>query len=200
MCSKINVPAGGSVDVTVTCTPPENVNGTLLPVYSGHIALTGSNSSLVLPYVGVAGSMRDIPVLQASQVYLANYNNEAPANKTYTIPRPDPASPPLTDRGDQDTTPNVYIKPTIGTAALHVDVLRGGTKGDVLGALAGWPLLYLPRSDQRAYVKGLLANGTVLDEGVYSLRVSALRVFGDKADKDDWDVVTTVPFNLKYES
>ncbi|RSM17836.1 hypothetical protein CDV31_003262 [Fusarium ambrosium] len=198
--SKINVPAGGSVDVTVTCTPPENVNGTLLPVYSGHIALTGSNSSLVLPYLGVAGSMRDIPILQPSQVYLANYNNEAPANKTYTIPRPDPANPPLTDRGDQDTTPNVYIKPTIGTAALHVDVLGGGAKGDVLGALAGWPLLYLPRSDQRAYVKGLLADGTVLDEGVYSLRVSALRVFGDKAGKDDWDVVTTVPFNLKYES
>ncbi|KAJ4326312.1 hypothetical protein N0V84_003178 [Fusarium piperis] len=198
--SKINVPAGGSVDVTITCTPPENVNGTLLPVYSGYIALTGSNSSLAIPYLGVVGSMRDTPVLQASQVYLANYNVPVTANKTYTIPRPDPANPPPTDRGDEDTTPNVYIGPTVGTAALHVDVLRGGAKGDVLGALAGWPILYSPREPQRAYVKGLLANGTVLDEGVYAVRVSALRVFGDKADKADWDVVTTVPFNLKYAS
>lgn len=171
-----------------------------MPVYSGYIALTGSNSSLAIPYLGVAGSMRDTPVLEASQVYLADYYNPVPANKTYTIPRPDPANPPPTDRDDRDIAPNVYISPTVGTAALHVDVLRGGAKGDVLGALAGWPLLYLPRSEQRAYMKGLLANGTVLDEGVYSLRVSALRVFGDKAAKGDWDVVTTVPFHLKYES
>ncbi|KAF4995752.1 hypothetical protein FDECE_12701 [Fusarium decemcellulare] len=197
--SKVNVPAGGSVEVTVTCTPPENVNATLLPVYSGHIALTSSKQSLALPYLGVAGSMHSTPIFDASQVYLANYNNEVPANKTYTIPRPDPANPPATDDGEQDTTPNVYINPTIGTAALHVDVLRADGKKEVLGALAGWPLLYVSRLSQRAYVKGLLADGTVMEEGVYSLRVKALRVFGDESAEDDWDVVTTVPFRLKMD-
>lgn len=169
-------------------------------MYSGHIVLTSESSSLVLPYLGVVGSMQSTPVLQASQVYLADYNIPAPANRTYTIPRPDPANPPLTDRGDEDVTPNVYITATVGTASLHVNVLSGSGKGEVLGALAGWPLLYLPRGGQRAYVKGLLADGTVLEEGVYSLKVSALRIFGNESRDDDWDVVTTVPFSLKYEA
>ncbi|KPM34729.1 hypothetical protein AK830_g11841 [Neonectria ditissima] len=195
--SKINVPAGGFAEVVVTCTPPVNVNATLLPVYSGHVVLTSESSSLVLPYVGVAGSMRSTPVLQPSQVYLANYNIPVSANQTYTIPRPDPANPPLTDRGDEDTTPNVYITATVGTTALHVDVVSGS--GEVLGALAGWPLLYVPRGTQRAYFKGLLADGTVLEEGVYALKVSALRIFGNESRNNDWDIVPTVLFSLKYK-
>ncbi|KAK7413477.1 hypothetical protein QQX98_007625 [Neonectria punicea] len=167
---------------------------------SGHIVFKSTSSSLVLPYVGVVGSMRSTPVLQASQVYLASYNAAVPANRTYTIPRPDPANPPVTDRGDEDLTPNVYITATVGSSALHVDVLSESGKGEVLGALAGWPLLYVPRGTQRAYVKGLLADGTVLEEGAYALKVSALRVFGNESRDDDWDVVTTVPFSLKYEA
>ncbi|KAJ4301343.1 hypothetical protein N0V90_003435 [Kalmusia sp. IMI 367209] len=194
---KITVPAGESVDVTVTCTPPGSVNATLLPVYSGYISLNGTNNTLVLPYLGVAGSMRSTPITQSSLVYLANYNNPIPENTNYTIARPDPANPPPTDDGDQSTQPNVYMELLVGSAVVHVDVFQGEKK---VGAMAGSPQMYLPRGQSRVYFSGLLADGTVLDEGKYKLRVSALRVFGDEEQEGDWDIVETVDFSFKYAS
>ncbi|KAI8239397.1 Minor extracellular protease vpr [Colletotrichum sp. SAR 10_96] len=200
---KLTVPAGGSVDLTVTCTPPSNLNATLLPVYSGYIILTSTTDapSLNVPYLGVVGSMYSTPVLTASQAYLAEYNGVVPANRTYTIVRPDPDNPPRTDRGDQSATPNVYIQPTVGTASLAADVLSVvNGKEENLGSLAGWPLPYVTRVDQRAYFNGLLADGTVLEPGVYKMQVSALRIYGDREKKEDWDVFTTVPFIVKYQA
>ncbi|KAF5520998.1 Minor extracellular protease vpr [Colletotrichum aenigma] len=200
---KLTVPAGGSVDLTVTCTPPSNLNATLLPVYSGYIILTSTTDapSLNVPYLGVVGSMYTVPVLTASQAYLAEYNGVVPANRAYTIARPDPANPPRTDRGDQSATPNVYIQPTVGTASLAVDVLSVvNGKEENLGSLAGWPLPYVTRVDQRAYFNGLLADGTVLEPGVYKMQVNALRIYGDREKKEDWDVFTTVPFIVKYQA
>ncbi|KAF1980224.1 subtilisin-like serine protease-like protein [Bimuria novae-zelandiae CBS 107.79] len=197
--SKITVPAGESVDVTVTCTPPASANGTLLPVYSGYISINNlsSNNTLVLPYLGVAGSMRSASVTQPSLVYLANYNNPISVNTSYTIPRPDPANPPPTDSGDQSVQPNLYMELLVGSALVHIDVLRGE---EDLGSLAGSPQVYLPRGYARVFFNGLLADGTVLEEGSYSLRVRALRIFGDEAMQEDWDVVKTVEFSFKYAS
>ncbi|EXF75055.1 subtilisin Carlsberg [Colletotrichum fioriniae PJ7] len=200
---KITVPAGGSAELTVTCIPPSNVNATRLPVYSGYIALTSTTDapSLSLPYLGVVGSMHGISVITPAQAYLANYYSQAPANTTYTIKRPDPANPPLTDRGDQSATPNVIISPTVGTASIEVEVLRiSGGKEETLGSLAGWPLPYAPRTETRAFFNGLLADNTVLEPAVYAMKVRALRIFGDRTNEGDWDVVKTVPFVLKYET
>ncbi|KAF9873122.1 hypothetical protein CkaCkLH20_09285 [Colletotrichum karsti] len=200
---KVTIPAGASIDLTITCIPPSNLNGTRLPVYSGYVILTSTTDapSLNLPYLGVVGSMYDTPVLTTSQVYLAEYNGVVPANRTYTIPRPDPANPPRTDRGDQSATPNVYIQPTVGTASIQVEVLSvSGGKEENVGGLAGWPLSYVTRLDQRAFFNGLLADGTVLEPGVYKMKVSALRIYGDREKKEDWDVFETVHFILKYQS
>ncbi|UQC76278.1 subtilisin Carlsberg [Colletotrichum lupini] len=200
---KITVPAGGSAELTVTCIPPSNVNATRLPVYSGYIALTSTTDapSLSLPYLGVVGSMHGVPVITPAQAYLANYYSQAPANTTYTVKRPDPANPPLTDRGDQSAIPNVIISPTVGTASIQVEVLRvSGGKEENLGSLAGWPLPYAPRTETRAFFNGLLADNTVLEPGVYAMKVRALRIFGDRTNEGDWDVVKTVPFVLKYET
>ncbi|KAF6827563.1 subtilisin-like serine protease pr1c [Colletotrichum plurivorum] len=199
---KISVPAGGSADLVITCNPPTNVNATRLPVYSGYVILTSTTDapSLNVPYLGVVGSMRDTPVLTASQVYLAEYNGIVQPNRTYTIPRPDPANPPRPDRGDQSATPNALIQPTVGTASLQVDVvsLSGGEKN--LGRLAGWPLEFITRLEQRAFFNGLLADGTVLEAGAYKMKVSALRIFGEREKEEDWDVYETVPFIVRYES
>jgi hypothetical protein len=92
--------------------------------------------------------------------------------------------------------PNVYMLLTIGSAQVHVDVLRGN---EVLGALAGSPLMYLPKGESRLYFSGLMADGKVLEEGVYRLRVRALRIFGDETKEEDWDVVDTVEFGFTYE-
>lgn len=196
--SAVSVPAGKSVDVTVTCTPPASVNATLLPVYSGYISISGSsNITLAVPYLGIVGSMRSTPVTQSSLVYLAQYNGPIDANTTYTIPRPDPAKPPAWDKGDEGTQPNVYMELLVGSALVHIDVFRGEEE---LGSLAGSPQVYLPKGYSRVFISGLMADGTVLEEGSYHLRVKALRIFGDEAKAEDWDVMNTVEFGIKYSS
>jgi hypothetical protein len=189
---RINVPAGQSVNVTVEFTAPVGLNATLLPVYSGFVTLS---DKLVLPYLGVEGSMRAAPVFTPETVYLAQGYTPAPANASYIIPRPNPKNPPMTDRGDMMATPNVYIYPSIGSPLLRVEVLQGDK---VLGALAGFPQTYVARTEVRAYFNGLMADGTVLDEGSYRMRVMALRIFGDEERGEDWDVVESAGFAVKY--
>lgn len=188
--------------MTVSCTPPALANTTLLPVYSGYISIknTDPGNSLVIPYLGVAGSMRSAPVILPSLTYLANYNLPAPANTSYTIPRPNPESPPPTDSGDQSTQPNVYMELLVGSALVHIDVLQGDQQELRVGSIAGSPQTYVPRGGFRIFFSGLLADGSVLEEGSYSLKVKALRIFGNASKEEEWDVVKTVAFSLKYES
>ena len=68
----------------------------------------------------------------------------------------------------------------------------------VLGALAGFPQTYVAIEEVRAYFNGLMADGTVLDEGVYKMKVSALRIFGNEESEVDWDVFESVSFKVKY--
>ncbi|KAI4638974.1 uncharacterized protein J4E78_011040 [Alternaria triticimaculans] len=189
---RINVPAGQSAKVTVDITPPVGVNATLLPVYSGFLSI---GDKLHLPYLGVVGNMRDVPIATADRVYLAQGYSPAPANVSYTIPRPDPQNPPMTDRGDMQNTPNVYVGTIVGSSLVRVEVVQGDR---VLGALAGFPQTYVARGEVRAYFNGLMADGTVLDEGEYRMKVSALRIFGNEESEEDWDVFESVSFKVKY--
>jgi hypothetical protein len=140
--------------------------------------------------------MRSTPVFDSTRVYLADYYSPMPANHTYTISRPNPNNPPAIDQGDESSTPNVYITLTVGTRMLRVDVLQGA---EVVGTLAGWPQMHIARSAVRAWFHGVLDDGKVLQEGRYRFRVMALRIFGDEERKEDWDVVETVEFELRYE-
>lgn len=209
---KVSIPAGASENVTVTITPPGNLNGTLLPVYSGYVTLQSAEESLVLPYLGVAGSMKSIPVLDPRNVFLANFNSPAEANRTYTIERPGPDTFINTDRGDQATMPVVSIHPTVGTPQLRIDILALSSVGnsttlpttpffdrfESVGTLPRYPVPYAPNEQRAAFFKGRMADGTVLPEGTYQLAVSALRVFGNASEAEDWDTVKTVPFNVRY--
>lgn len=231
--NSVVVPAGGAANVTVTFTAPSggDLNATLLPVYSGYISVnsTRGDEHLVIPYLGVAGSMRSVPILQASSSYLADYGSPAEAGRVYALPRPDPADLPVLNNPNKDPvhipdtgkTPNMLVQPVLGTRALHVDVVvvsansSGNYVGEegngqnskktptgrpCFGALAGYPQAYVSRDEKRAFFQGLLADGTVLATGTYRLVASALRVFGDEAKEEDWDVVETVPFVVKYDN
>ncbi|ERS98667.1 uncharacterized protein SPSK_05917 [Sporothrix schenckii 1099-18] len=67
----VTIPAGQRRVVTVSATPPAGLDPARLPVYSGYIAINGSDGSgLSLPYLGVVGSMRSLTVLDAVQTYL----------------------------------------------------------------------------------------------------------------------------------
>ncbi|KAI5861047.1 subtilisin-like protein [Durotheca rogersii] len=207
---EITVPAGGTVEVTVTLTPPQSLNATLLPVYSGYITLNSTREeSLVLPYLGVLGSLHKTPVVQPGWdggVYLTStdghFNIPVVANTTFTINRP---GSPITGRV---IYPRLIIRPTLNVPHLRADVIALTDTGlpttrwkgyDVLGAMPGSPLALLARNGAASNFGGRLDDGTVLPEGTYAFLVSGARIFGDASKEEDWDVAETFPFVLKYQ-
>lgn len=151
----------------------------------------------MLPYLGAVGSLRAAPV---------------DAHTAYDLPAapPDPAYAPTAD--DAGRLPNALIRPVLGTRLLHVHLVAwddGASRGKnstvktptgvpSWGALAGWPVRYLAAVNQRAYFWGLLADGAAVPAGSYKMVVSALRILGDGSAVEDWDIVETVPFSLRY--
>ncbi|KAF6793422.1 subtilisin-like serine protease pr1c [Colletotrichum sojae] len=207
----LTVPAGGSADVSFTVTPPAGLNGTLLPVYGGYITLEGSNSeTLSVPYMGVAGSMHDTPVLLPglglNGVYLSSTDNHflipVNANRTFTIPRPGIVGNAI--------FPKLVVSPTVGTTQLHVELVAVSVGSNstlkvtdvlgypTLGPLPNSPVVHAHRMGYTWNFGGRLADGTAVTEGTYKFIGRALKIFGDEAKDEDWDVVETVPFNLKY--
>lgn len=211
---EITVPAGGSAEVAFTAEPPSSagLNATLLPVYGGYITLNGTNGdTLSIPYLGVAGSLHDTPVLRpwfnenggSGGVFLtstdSHFNIPVAANTTFTIPRP----------GTSGTAvfPQLLLLPTIGSTELHIDVVPLGNTSlptydwlgmKSVGQLPQLPLNFVPRTGYTFNFGGRLADGSAVDEGQYTLVASALKIFGDADKTEDWSVVETVPFTLKY--
>ncbi|KAI0847159.1 subtilisin-like protein [Daldinia vernicosa] len=209
---EITVPAGGTSEVTVILSPPQNLNATLLPVYSGYITINSTKSeSLVLPYLGVLGSLYNTPVVQSGYdggVYLTNtdghFNIPVAANTTFTINRPGSNS-----SSSGVVYPKLVVYPTLGVPELRADVIAVTAtslpttkwKGyEIIGSLPGYPLSLVPRNGGGSYFNGILDDGTIIPEGTYKFITSAVRVYGDASKEDDWDIVETVPFLLKYKS
>ncbi|KAI2470814.1 subtilisin-like protein [Annulohypoxylon bovei var. microspora] len=208
---EITVPAGGSSNVTVTLTPPQNLNATLLPIYNGYITLNSTKGeSLGLPYLGVLGSLYKTPVVQAGYdggVYLTttsgHFNIPVSANTTFTINYPSNAS------SSDVIYPKLRIAPTLGAPELRADLVALTDTGlpitewkgyKTVGSLSGFPLTLVPRNGASSWFNGVLDDGTVVSEGTYIFVTSAVRVFGDASKDEDWDIVESVPFILKYKS
>ncbi|KAH8194780.1 hypothetical protein TruAng_011063 [Truncatella angustata] len=210
----ITVPAGGKAEVKLAVTPPIGVNATLLPVYSGYITLNSSTGeSLSLPYLGVKGSVHDTPVIQKGGyglggVYLTDtnghFNIPAVANRTFTIPRPD-----ADVTGPTPVYPKLRAGLTLGTYELRADVvpLSNTTLSTTnvfgyksVGLVPGFPYQWVYRGGVSQYFWGQTADGTIVPEGEYIFVISALRVFGDSDNEDDWLTVETVPFHIEYTS
>ncbi|CAK7209754.1 hypothetical protein SBRCBS47491_000548 [Sporothrix bragantina] len=82
----ITIPAGQRRVVQVSAEPPAGLDATRLPVYSGYVAINGSDgSSLSLPYLGVVGSLRSLTVLDPVQTYLSKVSLSR-ANASVTTP------------------------------------------------------------------------------------------------------------------
>jgi hypothetical protein len=200
---EVVVPAGGSADVNVQIVPP-SLNETLLPSFSGYIKLSGSNNdTLLLPYVGVLGSLYQTPTMFPGDTYLASTANiEAPldANTTFEMPHPS-----LNETGFHGPTPAIRLK--TGTPQLRADVVAVSAVElpttdffgyPSLGSVPTYPRLWASKGGYMGALLGTLADGTILPEGAYKIVVSALRVSGDEEKESDWDIVELVPFELKY--
>ncbi|KAG8157877.1 hypothetical protein KVR01_012149 [Diaporthe batatas] len=210
--STIEIPAGSSANITVSATIPAGLEADLLPVYSGYIAINGTNGdNLTIPYLGVAGSMYNATNLDPTWTYLTTYSDPAldfvSPNTTFTVPYPTLAE---AENPDFNTAyPAATYQLDLGARIVRVDVVPlssayNGTTTEVLGttiagSVYGYPVTYLPRYYYVAPFTGLLADGTVVAPGQYQLVVKTLRIFGDPDVAEDYITIETVPFTLAYQ-
>lgn len=204
----ITIPGGSSSNINFDITLPEGLDTSRLPVYSGYIALNGSDgSSLSLPYLGVAGSMHSATVLDTENSYLTRSTDAtyAPvaANTTFTLPAAN------TTAGNGTSYPAIAVSLALGTPLLRVDVQPVAQQGGygnssevlgirTLGNIYGFPEEYVPRGATVSSWDGLLDNGSVAPAGTYRLVVRALHIFGDAGDAGEYDVASSVPFTIRY--
>lgn len=207
--SEVTIPAGGSVEVTVSCEPPA-VDEARLAVFSGYVTLNGANETLSIPYIGAVGSLHAAKVLDDDYVYLSHWDDSSLApsvgNETFAVPRPT-ATIPGTNSGSTIGYPATIIQLNVGTALLRCDlvpVTSGSNmtaavdEAQALGTFGIFPMEYVPRAYFINAFTGMLTDGTVVPEGSYVFVVRALKIFGDREASDDNEVLRTVPFTLKY--
>lgn len=211
--STFTLPAGQRKIVSVTATAPKGLDAKRLPVYSGYIAINGSDSSaLSLPYLGVAGSMHSAVVLDASETLLSrkgdNNNTPVPANVTFVLPPPGFAND--TSYRNSTSQPKLVGTLSMGSALVRVDVVPMsncttvarnartvfGTK--TIGQPEGLPLLWNARGTFEHSWDGKLDDGTYAPPGLYKFAVKALRIFGDSKVASEYDAADTVNFRIKY--
>ncbi|KAH6838638.1 peptidase S8/S53 domain-containing protein [Chaetomium sp. MPI-CAGE-AT-0009] len=211
--NKFTIPAGKRKTITVKATAPKGVNVKRLPVYSGYIAINGSDSSaLSLPYLGVAGSMRSAVVLdpQGASVSSARdkSNTPVPAGVTFVLPPPGYSKDPsYANRTEQ---PKLVAMLSMGSAVLRADVVPLGNSTtlargasivfgtNTLGQPNGLPALWNPRGRFQYQWDGKLDDGTYAPAGRYRFAVKALRIFGDREVASDYDTAETVDFRIRY--
>lgn len=121
------ISAGERKIVSVTATPPTGLDATRLPVYSGYIAINGSDgSSLSLPYVGVAGSLRSATVLDTAGTYIASslggIQAAVSANHTFMLP-PQGHSNDTQYRTNSMDFPQLVVNLALGSKLIRCDVV-----------------------------------------------------------------------------
>ncbi|KAK1255727.1 hypothetical protein MKX07_007986 [Trichoderma sp. CBMAI-0711] len=212
--NKVTVAAGQSVDITVAATPPKGLNASALPVYSGYVTVNGTNGDgLVVPYLGVVGSLAKLPVLDPDFNYMIHYNvySTVPAaeNTTYVVPYPiSTAAQPIDPPPDY---PAPIIQIDAGTPLLRADLVAlGDTAGkvnttkvlgvDIVGSLPGFPLAFTSRSYFVTAFTGMTQEGTIVPEGSYKFLIRAAKIYGDVNNPEDYESMLTQTFNIQYNT
>ncbi|KAH9992374.1 subtilisin-like protein [Xylariaceae sp. FL0662B] len=190
--SKVTIPAGDEVTVSVTVTPPD-IDGTRLPVYSGYITLLGTNGdNLTLPYNGAVGSLHDTTVLDSGYLALSSDAELSPVtgNASFVLPSKNNLDP--------DTTyPVAVALLAFGSPLVNVKVVSDDDED--LGNIFGAPLYYASRDPYAALWDGTLADGSFAPAGRYKLVFEALHIFGDASDPAEYDTAESVVFSIRYE-
>jgi hypothetical protein len=214
----ISVAAGKSEVVIVTLSLPKDLATARIPVYSGFITINGTNGdSLNVPYAGVASSLKDATVLDASTGYpyitSTSDNTFVPLNAStvFTISIANTTINGTTDNSTGLLIPNLRIGLVMPSSLIRADLIPSnstyGTYSNTttilgvktLGAIAGTPSVYQPRANAWSTAfYGVLDDGKRVPAGTYSILVRALRIFGDAANPDDYDSAETEPFTIRY--
>jgi subtilisin family serine protease len=184
----ITVPAGGSVSVTATFTPP---TGPIRGIYGGYIELTpqGDGQSYRVPYAGFIGDYQSKQVLvptAAGFPWLAKLSgsnlNNSPAGATFTMTGADVAYFPV-----------------------HLDHQSREMKMEIFDADSGrawhraFDFTYLPRNTSATGFFALTFDGVTFNgnkanlvpNGRYVAKISVLKALGDANNPAHWETWTS---------
>lgn len=108
---------GASTVVRVRFSPPRGLDAKQFPIYSGWIKIIGGNTNTQIPYLGVAASMKDMPILDTTDF--------AFGFQTPVIIAPNQAvqSGPATYSLSGDDYPTVMYRQAAGTPSLVIDLV-----------------------------------------------------------------------------
>lgn len=202
--SKVSIPPGESIVIEVLPTPPKGLEAERLPVWSGYVAINGTDgSALSLPYQGLTGSLHGSRVLGPNDTWTASSTDDnffpAKANKTWILPRPGTAN------NATDELPAMVWFLALGSAKLHGHIMPVTTdessssgRPRVIGEPVNFPLLWNPMGRNSQPFTGELAGGGFAPAGMYVVRYRALRIFGNEEDEKDWDESYSPPFAIEY--
>ncbi|KAK2034880.1 subtilase [Colletotrichum zoysiae] len=216
-----------SAEVRVSVTPPGGLDAASLPVYSGWVAINGTNAdgdiALSVPYLGVAGSMKNATVLAVSRLVFTRTDDPrgaaVAANSTFQVPvpdgRPDLAQPSLNVSDlvfPAGTLPSQYMWLVMGSAEVRLEVVPIATPGSepnrdakdnglglvTLGNVAGYPGTFVRPIGWFTNWRGQLADGSWAPAGRYRLSAFALKIMADRALPESWDRFDSPEFILRY--
>lgn len=211
--SKVTIPAGGNATIEVTARPPA-LDVARIPVWSGYIALNGSDGSTsTLPYQGISGSLHNLTVLvnSSDSVWLttseasdAGTYDPVPVNHTFVLP------PPGTANGTNTSIASIAVNLAFGSPLVRFWVVpvtpaiaQNATEvsGDIMtiGQIARSPMPWVSRDVSAPVWDGQLGDGTFAPEGQYKVVVEALHVYGDKSKIEEFDRAESPTFDIMYK-
>jgi hypothetical protein len=210
-------------EVRVSVVPPKGLDALSLPVYSGWVTLNGTDGdgdiALSLPYIGVAGSMKNATVLASQRLIFSRSddpaNPDVPANTTFQLPapaaHPDWAQPPSNTSDSVlpvGALPDQFVWLVMGSAEVRIEAVpvdpSSGGAGDnglgvvTLGNIAGYPLTYHRPIGWMSPWDGSLADGSWAPAGRYRLSIFALKISADRALVESWDRYDSPEFIIRY--
>ncbi|KAG6301962.1 hypothetical protein E4U09_004138 [Claviceps aff. purpurea] len=190
---------GASQLIQVNAIPPTGVDERRLLLWSGYIAVNGSDgSSMSLPYEGLAGSLRKAMTLAADGSWIANATDPnlapVPGNSTFVLPPPGQA-------GAYDGIPVAVANLTLGSPTVVMSLTYSHSPPSEalsLWEIDGSPLAWSTRGQVGSGFDGQLRNGSYVNTGRYKFVFKALRIAGDALNSGDWDTSETPPFTIMY--
>ncbi|KAI1104682.1 subtilisin-like protein [Jackrogersella minutella] len=193
--SKVTVPGGDEVTVSVTVTPP-TLDATRLPVYSGYITLNGTNGdSLSLPYNGAVGSLSSTKVLDVGYLSISSDEelNPVTGNASFVLPSSNTTSA-------NATYPVAVALLAFGSPLVNIRAVPlNATTGTADNHIFGSPLSYASRDPYAVQWDGQLADGNIAPAGQYKFIFEALRIFGDASEPADYDTDESTVFTVRYD-
>lgn len=206
--AEVKLGPGESKTIKVSPTPPTGLDAKRLAVWSGYIAINGTDgTSLSMPYQGTTGDLHEhIALPKTNHVWWSDFtdetNNAPIANETFVLPPPgqakDGQSLPALTHNLAMGSPKVlaHLKPMTTCPPKNMTFEFMGEK--TVGMLDGFPALFVPRANSSYALTGKLSDGNYAPPGKYKVIVRVLRIGGDEKNEKDWDVAESRSIKFSY--